>query len=42
MIAVSAVDMLVHVFFLKIEESTGIIGVAANEVLKRFGPHLYN
>ena len=34
------VDMLVHVFFLKIEESTGIIRVAANEISKGCGSYL--
>jgi len=42
MIALAGVDMFVHVFFLKVEESTRILGIATNEVLKRFGPHLCN
>ena len=36
----SAVDMFIHVFFLKIEESTGIVRVAANEISKGCGSHL--
>jgi hypothetical protein len=40
MIAGSAIDVFIYVFFLKIEKSTSVVGVAANKVLKRLVSHL--